>query len=90
MLAPIWGEKQETARRVRQRVRTVLRWCQAHGYVEHNAAGEAIDGALPSMPAVREHLRALPYTDGPGGAAYRGGVQRVPGCATRVSGISRF
>ena len=66
VLAPIWGEKQETARRVRQRVRTVLRWCQAHGYVEHNAAGEVIDGALPSMPAVRQHLRALSYTSVPG------------------------
>ena len=65
VLAPIWGEKQETARRVRQRIRTVLRWCQAHGHVEHNAAGEAIDGALPSMPAVRQHLRALPYADVP-------------------------
>ena len=65
VLAPIWGEKQETARRVRQRIRTVLRWCQAHGHVEHNAAGEAIDGALPAMPAVRQHLRALPYADVP-------------------------
>ena len=65
VLAPIWGEKQETARRVRQRIRTVLRWCQAHGHVEHNAAGEAIEGALPSMPAVRQHLRALPYADVP-------------------------
>ena len=65
VLAPIWGEKQETARRVRQRIRTVLRWSQAHGHVEHNAAGEAIDGALPAMPAVRQHLRALPYADVP-------------------------
>ena len=65
VLAPIWGEKQETARRVRQRIRTVLRWCQAHGYVEHNAAGEQIDGALPSTPAVRQHLRALPYAEVP-------------------------
>ena len=63
VLTPIWGEKQETARRVRQRIRTVLRWCQAHGHVEHNVAGEAIDGALPAMPAVREHHRALPYAD---------------------------
>ena len=33
----------------------------AHGYVEHNVAGEAIDGALPAMPAVPAHFRALPY-----------------------------
>ena len=41
VLAPIWGSRPETGRKLRQRVRTVLRWCQAHGYVEHNAAGEA-------------------------------------------------
>ena len=35
----------------------------AHGYVEHNAAGEAIDGALPAMPRLKAHLRALPYQE---------------------------
>jgi integrase len=55
----------ETARRVRQRVRTVLKWAQAHGFVTENVAGEAIDGALPAMPAVKEHFRALPYPEVP-------------------------
>ena len=63
VLTPIWGVRMETARRVRQRVRTILRWAMAHGYVEHNAAGEAIDGALPPMPKVKNHLRALPYAE---------------------------
>lgn len=63
VLSPIWGVRMETARRVRQRVRTILRWCMAHGYVEHNVAGEAIDGALPPMPKVKNHLRALPYAE---------------------------
>lgn len=63
VLTPIWGTRPETARRVRQRIRATLRWCWAHGYVEQNAAGEAIDGALPAMPAVKAHLRALPYRD---------------------------
>ena len=61
VLTPIWTTLPETARRVRQRIRTVLRWCMAHGFVEHNVAGEAIDGALPPMPQVKEHLRSLPY-----------------------------
>ena len=61
VLTPIWGVRMETARRVRQRIRTVQRWCMAHGYVEHNVAGEAIDGALPPMPRLKAHLRALPY-----------------------------
>ena len=65
ILTPIWAEKPETARRVRQRIRSVLKWGQAHGYVEHNAAGEAIDGALPPMPRVKAHFRALPYVEVP-------------------------
>ena len=65
ILTPIWAAKPETARRVRQRIRTVLKWGQAHGYVEHNAAGEGIDGALPAMRRVRAHFRALPYTEIP-------------------------
>jgi len=63
VLTPIWGTRPETARRVRQRIRAVLSWSWAHGYVADNVAGEAIDGALPAMPAVKAHLRALPYRD---------------------------
>ena len=63
VLTPIWTAKPEVARKVRQRIRATLAWCQAHGHVEHNLAGEAIDGALPAMPAVRDHFRALPYQD---------------------------
>ena len=69
VLTPIWSVRMETARRVRQRTRTVLRWCMAHGYVEHNAAGEAIDGALPPMPRLRAHLRAMPYREVSAGLA---------------------
>ena len=42
VLEPIWGTLPETARRVRQRTRTVMRWAMAHGFVEYNMAGEAI------------------------------------------------
>ena len=65
VLKPIWTEIPETARRVRQRMRTVFKWAMSHGYIEINPAGEAIDGALPSMPKVKEHLRALPYGEVP-------------------------
>ena len=33
------------------------------GFMETNPAGEAIDGALPPMPKVKAHLRALPYQE---------------------------
>ena len=63
VLTPIWTRRPETARRVRQRMRAVLRWCWAHGYVSENVAGEGIDGALPKMPAVKQHFRALPHSE---------------------------
>ena len=62
ILTPIWGVRMETARRVRQRIRTVLKWAMAHKFVRHNVAGETIDGALPPMPKVKNHLRAMPYS----------------------------
>ena len=66
ILTPIWAEKPEMARKLRQRMRAVFAWCQAHGFVEHNPAGEAISGALPAMPAVKANYRALPYREVPG------------------------
>ena len=61
VLKPIWTAKPETGRRVRSRIRATLRWAMAHGYVEHNVAGELIDGALPAMPKTQAHHRALHY-----------------------------
>ena len=63
ILTPVWSAHPDVARKLRQRIRATLQWCQAHGYVEQNVAGEAIDGALPAMPAVKAHHRALPYRD---------------------------
>ena len=63
VLTPIWTAKPETARRVRRHIKATLKWCQAHGWVQVNVAGEVIDGALPRMPGVKAHLRALPYRE---------------------------
>ena len=63
VLTPLWTTRPETARRVRQRMRTVFLWAMAHDFMKTNPAGEAIDGALPAMPKVKEHLRALPYQE---------------------------
>ncbi len=63
VLTPIWSARPETARRVRQRMRTIFKWAMANELIETNPAGEVIDGALPSMPKVKAHLRALPYQE---------------------------
>ena len=63
VLTPIWSSKHALAVKVRGHLRAVLSWCQAHDYVEHNAAGEGIDGALPKIAAVKGHHRALDYRE---------------------------
>ena len=63
VLLPIWTSKPETARRVRQRMRTVFAFYQALEVIEHNPAGEAINAALPKTPKFKAHLRSLPYRE---------------------------
>ncbi len=63
ILTPIWSTKSETARKLRQKIRSVMQWAQAHGFIENNPAGEAIDGALPRMAKVKAHFRALDYRE---------------------------
>ena len=61
-LTPIWSSKPSRARSLRGRIRTIFSWCRSHGYITgDNPAGECIDGALPAMPAVQEHFRALDH-----------------------------
>ena len=63
VLEPIWTSRPETARRIRQRLRSIFAWSMAHGHRTDNPAGEVIDAALPAQPAVKEHFRALPYQE---------------------------
>jgi len=63
VLIPIWNDKRETARRVRQRIGAVMKWAIAEGYRADNPAGEAIAAALPRGGARKQHQRALPYAE---------------------------
>lgn len=60
VLSPIWTTKAETARRVRQRIGTVMKWAIAQGWRQDNPA-ESISQALPKVSKVQEHRKALPY-----------------------------
>jgi integrase len=64
-LAAIWLEKPETARRLRQRIATVIDWAVAKGYRESGLAMPVIDKALPKQRAKVKHHAALPYADIP-------------------------
>lgn len=62
VLTPIWTKTHETARRVRQRIGTVLKWAVAKGWRQDNPA-DAITTALPKVSKVKAHRVALPYDE---------------------------
>lgn len=66
VLAPIWLAKPETARRVRQRIGTVLDWSYARGFRATEAPMRSLSKGLPRQPKKDNHFAALPYTSVPG------------------------
>ena len=65
VLLRIWLTKPSIARKLRQRIRVIFAAAMAFGYIDINPAGEVIDAALPKIPAVKDHFRALSYQDVP-------------------------
>ncbi|WP_017184056.1 tyrosine-type recombinase/integrase [Sphingobium xenophagum] len=66
VLAPIWLAKPETARRVRQRIGTVLDWSYARGFRATEAPMRSLSKGLPRQPKKDNHFAALPYASVPG------------------------
>lgn len=62
VLMLFWTEKPETARRVRQRIGTVMKWAIAQGWRQDNPA-ENIEQALPKTSKVQQHRKALGYDE---------------------------
>ena len=62
VLAPIWHRKPETARRVRQRMRTVLEWAVAMELRTDNPCDRTGRALAPQQDIV-QHMRALPHRD---------------------------
>ena len=63
ILMPIWIVKADTARRIKQRVSSVMQWCVAQNYRTDDPAGPAVSAALPSNNGKAAHLKALPHGD---------------------------
>ena len=62
VLTPFWTVKLETARRVRQRIGTVMKWAVAQGYRDYDPAQNVIE-ALPKQNKVQNHRKALHYSE---------------------------
>ena len=70
VVTPIWAEKRETARKVRQYISAVMAWSIGQGFRVDNPAGsDVISGALPKAGAKTTHRRALPFVDVPAALA---------------------
>jgi len=65
VLAPIWLSKPETARRVRQRIGTVLDWACVKGFRQSEAPLRALSKGLPRQPKKDGHFAAMTYADVP-------------------------
>jgi integrase len=65
VLQPIWIAKEETARRVKQRMGTVFDWAIAAGYREATNPIEGIAKALPKQKRSVKHQAAMPWRDVP-------------------------
>ena len=66
VLTPLWSSKAETAKRIRHRFSTVMKWAIAQGFRSDNPAGDAIAMALPMKGnGAREHHAALPWKEVP-------------------------
>ena len=61
-LRAVWHERPATARRVRQRISTVMEWAVALNYRDDNPCSR-IGPVLGPQQALVRHMRALPHRD---------------------------
>ena len=62
VLTPIWVEKPEIGRQVREHVGMVMEWAKAEGHRNDNPADKAILKALPKHGR-KNHYKALPFAE---------------------------
>lgn len=65
VLAEIWTQKPETARRVRQRIGAVLDWAYSKGHRDSEAPMRSLSKGLARQPKKDGHHAAMPFADVP-------------------------
>jgi len=64
VLLPVWLEKPETARRLRQRLRAVMAWAAAEGHCQPLDM-TLVDASMPKQPRREGHFAAMAWGDVP-------------------------
>ena len=62
VLAPIWVDVPEQAKRTKEQISTILQWATVEGFRDTNPVDKAILKALPKR-GLKTHFRALPFAD---------------------------
>ena len=62
VLQPIWVEKNETARRIKQRISTIMKWAIAQGF-RNDDPTLTLNQVLPKPNRKTKHRASLPYED---------------------------
>ena len=65
VLSPIWVEKSDTAKKIRQRLRMVIKWAKAQGYYEGEDPVELAEQALLRIKPSGEHFKSASYEELP-------------------------
>ncbi len=66
VLAPIWVNKHETAKRLRQRLSTIFDWAKGAGHYPHENPVNGTKKALPTVKRQAKHMAAMSWQDLPG------------------------
>ena len=65
VLTPIWVNKPDTAKKIRQRLRTVVKWARAQGHFTGDDPIEIAEAALPKVKQTANHFKSAPFASIP-------------------------
>ncbi len=65
VLSPIWNTRTDTARKLKQRIRLIIKWARAKGYFQGDDPVELAEQALPRKKRSNNHHKSLSYKDVP-------------------------
>ncbi|MDF0602997.1 tyrosine-type recombinase/integrase [Psychromarinibacter sp. C21-152] len=65
VLSPIWTEKNDTAKRIKQRMASVFDWAKGAGHYAAENPLTGLEKALPSVRSAPIHMAALPWRELP-------------------------
>ena len=65
VLSPIWNTRTDTARKLKQRIRLIIKWARAKGFFQGDDPVELAEQALPRKKRSDNHHKSLSYKNVP-------------------------